>query len=230
MAVKKKETDLVDIDVQEAYSKTEEFINNNQQTITIITAVVAVIIGGYFAFTQLYLKPQEEQAQSDIFKAQQHFERDSFRLALNGTPGSMGFLEIIDEYGMTKTANLANFYAGICYLRLKEFDSAIDYLDDFGSDDDVLSSIALGSMGDAYMELGETDKGINYYVKAANNNTNEFSAPIYLFKAGLSMENEGRYKDAKEMYERIQADYPDSAEGRDIARYLARVKELIQSS
>ena len=226
---KKKETDLVDIDVQEAYSVTEEFINKNQQVITIITVGIALIIGGYFAFNQFYVKPQEARAQVDIFPAQRFFEQDSFRLALNGFGDNLGFLGIIDEYGMTKTGNLANYYAGICYLRMSEFDSAIEYLKDFSSDDDVLGSMALGAIGDAYMELEEEDEGINYYVKAADNNKNEFSAPLFLFKAGLGMEKNGRLNDAKEMYKRIQNDYPESQEGRDIVRYLTRVEEKIQA-
>jgi hypothetical protein len=49
--------------------------------------------------------------------AQQQFEKDSFQLALtNPGGGYSGFLDIIDSYSGTKTANLAKYYAGICYL------------------------------------------------------------------------------------------------------------------
>ncbi len=225
----KKETDLADIDVQEAYSATEEFINKHQQTILIVTSAIALAIVGYFVFTTFYLAPMEKEAQAQIFHAQQYFERDSFRLALNGQADNMGFIEIMDDYGMTTTGNLASYYAGICYLRLGEFDEAIDHLSSFSSDDDVLSSMALGAMGDAYMEQENEDKGISYYVKAANNNKNDFTAPIFLFKAGMSMEKNGQYGDALKMYERIQADYPKSPEAKDIQKYLTRVKEKQQA-
>jgi len=33
-------------------------------------------------------------------------------LALNGNENDLGFITIADKYGMTRTGNLANYYAG----------------------------------------------------------------------------------------------------------------------
>ena len=55
---------------------------------------------------------KENEAKAQMWMAEQYFERDSFNLALNGDGNYLGFLDIIEEYGITKSANLANYYYG----------------------------------------------------------------------------------------------------------------------
>mgnify|MGYP001380809959 CR=1 FL=1 len=143
-------------------------------------------------------------------------------LALYGVNGEYGLLDIIDEYSSTDAGNLANYYAGISFLNMGDNESAIDYLSKFSSDDEVVSSIALGSMGDAYMNLGDSDQAIYYYEKAANNSENNFTAPIYLKKAALAHEKNGNYSDALAHYEKIKVDYSETKEAADIDKYITR--------
>ncbi len=224
---KKQTKEPVDIDLTEAYSKTERFINENQNVVTSITVAIALIIGGYFGISRLYIEPLEEEAQSQMFMAQQYFDMDSFRLALEGDGNYLGFIDIMDEYAWTKSGNLANYYAGISYLHQGDFESAIDYLDGFNCDDPVINSMALGAVGDAYMEMEESDKGIKYYGKAANHSDNEFTAPYFLLKYGMALEMNGNLEQAQEAYERIKNDYPDTQQGRDIEKYIYRVSAQI---
>ncbi|MCH8331249.1 MAG: tetratricopeptide repeat protein [Bacteroidetes bacterium] len=220
---KKKETDITDINIEEAYSKTEKFVNDNSLIMTIVIGAIFVVIGGYFGWSRFYVEPLEKEAQGVIFKAQIYFEKDSMSLALEGDGDNMGFLDIIDEYKYTKAANLSKYYAGICYMKQGEFETAIDYLKSFSVNDEIVSSLALGLIGDAYMELGQTEKGISFYNKAANENSNDFSAPIFLMKKALALEQEERYEEAIEVYERIKSDYPDSPEGQQIEMFITRV-------
>jgi tetratricopeptide (TPR) repeat protein len=159
-----------------------------------------------------------------MFVAEQYFQRDSFNLALNGDGNYFGFLDIISDYKMTKSSNLAKYYAGVCYLHLGDYEEAISYLKKFSTSDIMISSIKNGAIGDAYVELGEYKQAVSYYEKAANSNANEFSTPIYLNKAGQLLEDEGDFKKALDLYETIKADYPKSAEGRNIEKVIARAK------
>jgi len=143
---------------------------------------------------------------------------------LDGDGNYPGFADIISDYRFTVSANLAKYYAGICCLRLGEYEEAISYLSRFKSKDKILSSIALGGIGDAYAQLGEPGKAINFYRKAAERRSNDFTSPLYLLRAGILLENEGRLKEAGELYERIKIDYAVSTEGRTIDKYIARVK------
>jgi tetratricopeptide (TPR) repeat protein len=195
--------------IESALSKTERYIEENQKSLMIIVGAVIVAVGLYFAFTRWYLKPQEIEAQSQMFIAERNFESDSFNIALNGTSGYPGFLGIIDEYGLTKTANLAHLYAGLCYKNTGKFEDAIEYLKKFDSNDKILSNIALGSIGDCYANIGEIDDAVKYYKRAAKNVKNDFTSPEYLMRAGILLEQNQRYEDALELYVTVKEKYPN---------------------
>ena len=225
MAKKPNKSEDQFVQVEEALTRTEQFVEDNQKNITrgitIIVAVIALIIG----VKKLYLEPLQESAQTDMYMAELYFQKDSFNIALNGDGQYLGFIDIADEYSLTKSGKLANYYAGLCYLNLGDFDNAIDYLQDFSSDDIILSSLALGCIGDAYMELGNINQALGYYKDAANNNINSFTTPKYLFKQAMIYELEGSYSDALDIYNTIKDDYSDSREASQIEKYISRAQD-----
>ena len=140
----------------------------------------------------------------------------------------MVFLDIIDIYSGTKSANLAQYYLGVSYLNLGEYELAVEALDNFSSDDVMLSSISLGATGDAYMQMGQTEEALSYYDKAAHNKENKFTTPIYLMKAGGAAEELNNYSAAVAYYEEIKKDYLDTPEGQDIDKFLSRASALVE--
>jgi tetratricopeptide (TPR) repeat protein len=210
--------------VESALSKTEQFIESNQKILTYIIGGIIIVILLFFGFKKFISGPREKKAQTAMFKAEYYFEKDSLDLALNGDGESNGFLDIIDDYGSTKSGNLAMYYAGICYLNKGEFQKAIDHLKKFNGDDIIVSGMALGSIGDAYMSLNNTSKAIDYYLDAADKNPNDFVSPVYMLKAGWAYEIQGNWKEARSIYERIKKEYPQAREARDIDKYIARAK------
>ena len=216
-----KKTDERIHSVEEVLSKTEAFIEKNQKIILIVVGILIIIVLGFFGFRKYYLEPQEKEAQSQMFMAEMYFEQDSLQLALNGDGNYLGFLDIIDQYGLTKSANLACYYAGMSYLRLADFDQAIVYLKKFDGDDEVAAPMATGAIGDVYMELDEVDKAIGYYLDAADQSNNELTAPMFLMKAGLAYEIQGNYSRALDTYEQLKKDYPRSFEGTQIDKNIS---------
>lgn len=212
--------------VEEALGKTEQFIEKNQKILTITVGILVVIILGYFGYKKFIFQPLERDAQSQIFMAEMYFEKDSLDKALYGDGNYLGFIDIIDEYSITKTANTAKYYAGICFLKKGDFESAIDYLSDFSVDDHIIAPMALGAIGDAYSELKNFEKAASFYNDAANIDKNGFTTPIFLFKAGLTYEIIEDYTNALKSYQRIKNDFNDSPEGRDIEKYIARTMQL----
>ena len=224
-----KEEEVI-VDVEEVYSKSEKYIEDNKNTLSMIVGAIVVIVGGYFGYTNLYVMPLESQAHEQMWKAEQYFEVDSFRLALEGDGNYYGFLTIINEYGVTKAANLANYYAGICYLNQGEYETAISFLGDFSSDDEILGAVALGAIGDAYMEMGNQNEALSYYKKAASNKTNDFTGPVYLMKAAFVQEQLGDYSSAVDSYNKILQEYPSSSESRRVDKYIARANSKLGKS
>lgn len=215
-----------EFDLQGSMHKAEDFYNKNKNVINIGLLAVVVIVGGFFAYNRFIKAPNEKKAQEMVFHAQQNFAIDSFKLALNGDGNNYGFLQVIDKYGGTKAGNLAKYSAGVCYVKLGEFQKGIDQLKDFSAGDQLVQAYAYGLTGDAYMELNKTEDGIEYYKKAGHHSDNELSAPLYLFRAGLALEKAGKTQDAVAIYKEIKEKYPQTNEGREMDKYLARLGEV----
>ncbi|HCY43510.1 MAG TPA: hypothetical protein DHV48_19605 [Prolixibacteraceae bacterium] len=216
-------------EVESALTRTEQFLESNQKLIGIVIGSIVIITVGYLGLNKFYLEPRDKDAQDQMFMAQNYFEKDSFNLALNGDGNNLGFLDIIDGYGSTDAGNLSNYYAGISYLHLGQYEDAIEYLKKFDSDDALLGPISLGAQGDAQLELGKTDAALDLYTKAYKMNDNELTTPIYMLKAGELLESTSKSNEALAIYETIKQKFPESNEGRNIDKYIARVKSKLNS-
>lgn len=226
MAKKQDKTEGGIVAVEEALSKTERFIERNQKILTIVIGAIIVVVLVFFAFKRFYMAPREQEAKEQMFMAERYFDSDSLNLALNGDGMYPGFLDVIDDYGMTRGANLSKYYAGICYLKMGNYEEAIDHLKSFKARDHIMGPMAKGAIGDAYMELNQISKAAGFYVEAAEMKKNEFTTPLFLFKAGWAYEAAKDYTKAISIYERIKKEYPASNEAREIDKYIARAKGM----
>ena len=149
-------TDLLESSeaLAEQLTKTEAYLEQNKSIVFIIIGVFVLVIGGFFGY-RYYAMNQSKIAQGEMFQAIYYFEADSLNLALNGDGNNYGFLDIIDNYGVSDAANLAHFYAGAAYLKQGQYVEAIDYLEGFSASDYLVQARAYSLIGDAHMELGD---------------------------------------------------------------------------
>jgi len=219
--------------LDETASKSEQWIEKNSKPLFYGLTLVAVIILGFLGYNKFIAEPAEVQASNDLAFPRKYFDEASvagsgvdslLTLALDGANGKYGFLDIISEHGSTKAGNLANYYAGLSYLQLKDYKNAIKYLDDFSSDDEALGPIASGAIGDSFSDLNQQDKALEYYEKAANMKDNEYTSPLFLFKAGTVAMNLKQYDKALSLFTKIKEKYPTSDQGNDIDKYISMVK------
>lgn len=114
--------------------------------------------------------------------------------------------------------------SGIAYLKTGDYENAIKYLSDFSSDDEMLSAIALGNIGDAFIEINQPEDALDYYLQAANLRDNNFTTPFYLFKAGQTAMDLGKYSDAEGYFTQIKEEYAKSEEAQNINIYIQRAQ------
>ena len=67
----------------------------------------------------------------------------------------------------------------MAYLNLKDYQNAVTFLSDFSSNDEMLGPIAKGGIGDAFVQLNQSEDALDYYVQAANLKTNGYTTPMY---------------------------------------------------
>jgi tetratricopeptide (TPR) repeat protein len=208
--------------IQEKLVGAEMWLESNSKVVIGIAIGIALLVGGYFGF-QFYKSNQNEAAQRDMFQAVYYFEADSLDKALNGDGNDLGFLDIIDEYGITDAGNLANYYTGAIYLKQGKFSQARTYLEDFSSKDLLVQARAYSLIGDTYMEENNFEEAANYYHKAANYRPNKFFSPSYLMKEALAYEKANKVEEAKEAYETVISLYWDSSEYQKARKMKARL-------
>ena len=220
---KKKESAKGIENVEQTLTKTEQFLEQNYKPLLYVL-VGAVVLVGIVWLIRMRTNKQNDEALSQMFMAEEYFAQDSIQLALYGDGNNLGFIDIANEYKMTKSGKLANFYAGSCLMHMGQFEEAMDYLNKYTVKDEILAPEAKGLIGDAKVELGDTDEGIKYYLEAAEMADNSFHTPIYLMKAGMLRESDGDYSGALKLFQQIKDKFPESNEGRNIDKYIARVK------
>jgi TolA-binding protein len=209
--------------LKEKLAGAENWLESNPKIVVGAALAILLIVGGYFGF-QFYRNSQNEQAQNEMFQAVFYFEADSLDKALNGDGNNLGFLNIIDDYGITDAANLANYYAGVSYLKQGKFELARLYLEDFSSDDLLVQARAYSLVGDTYMEEQKYEDAATYYKKAANYEPNKYFSPAYLMKEALAYEKLNQNDKAKEAYEKIITQYWDSDEYQEAKKFKARLE------
>lgn len=214
-------------------SRTEDFVARNQKYILGFLGAVAIATIGYLLYQKFVVGPNEEEAADEIFVAQQNFQKavdattaqDSlFNLVLKGSDGKLGAVDVAKQYSGTDAANLANYYAGISYLNLGKYKEAIEYLEKFSSKDLIVGSIAKGAIGDAFAQRNQPKEALEYYVKAAQLNENEFTSPRFLLKAGKTAYALGNKADALKYFTEIKEKYETSQEAQNIDALIGMVQ------
>jgi tetratricopeptide (TPR) repeat protein len=209
--------------LQEKVMGFELWLERHPKTIFGIVGLLLLAVAGYFGFNY-YKSSQDAEAQKEMFQAVFYFEADSLKLALNGDGNNLGFVDIIDEYKYSDAANLAHFYAGVCFMKQGNYDAAILYLQDYSSNDLLVQPRAYSLIGDAYMELTKYEDAAKYYDKAAGYKPNKYYSPTYLMKAALAYEKLKQNDKAKEAYEKIITEFWDSSEYQNAVKLKARLE------
>lgn len=217
--------------LDETANKSEKWIENNSKVLFISLIAIVALIFGYMGYSQFIEAPKEKTAANALAFAKQEFAKaaksedvSTYNTALEGANGKYGLLDIANNYGGTNAGNLAKYYAGISYLKLEEFDKAIDFLKGVSTDDAVLNTVIAGSIGDAYLAKDNKAEALSYFSKAATTTENKAVAPVYYLKAGKLALAQKNYSDAASNFETIQKEYPNSSQAKDIEAYINQAK------
>ena len=206
-------------------AKAKDFWTKYSKPILIVGTVLVLLVGGYWGYKNFVKEPKEEKAADALFKAEDYYRKDSVNAALNGDGQSMGFLKIISKYSGTDAANLANFYAGSCYIKMDDNANAIKHLKKFSSDAKQIQQRAYKLLGDASADLGKNDDALDYYKKAAHHFEEDQanSAEALFLAAYLADRVMKNQKEAIALYKELKEKYPRTQQGFDADNYLAQL-------
>lgn len=215
--------------IETALDKTELFFQKHQKNLLIGLLVVVLVVGGFFAYKYLVAVPRAKKAAEMMFVAQQLFGEEDYKAALEGDGNNDGFLKVVQQYGSTPAGHLAAHYAGICYMKSGDMDSALDFLKKYktvkGAPGVIINAQNFGLQGDIYVEKTDYAKAADMYVKAVDAADNVLTTPYFLRKLALIYAKQGKVEEAVTACKRIKAEYAASLEARDIDKYIGEFEQ-----
>lgn len=208
-----------------ALAKAKDFWSRNSKAIIGVCAAIILLGGGWLVYKNFFKGPKEQKANEAMFKAEEYYRMDSVNLALNGDGQYMGFVKLASKYSGTEAGNLANFYAGSCYIKLGENDKAVKYLKDFSTDAKQVQAKAYKLLGDAYADLGKNSDALSNYKKAAHHFEEDKAASAEaLFMAAYFADRVMKdTKEATDLYKELKDKYPQTNQGIEADKYLAQM-------
>lgn len=210
-------------------SNSEAFFMKNKKAIIGAIVAVLVVIAGIFVYRTYIAAPRAEKASTELAKSQELFNNEQFDKA------GEGFLKVINNYGGTDAANLANLYLGLCYANQNKWQEAVKYLENFSCKDDaMISPSAKAALGNAYANTGNIDKAISALKDAASmadsksiNDANYNLSATFLIQAGQLLESQNKNDEALKLYKDVKAKYVNAqqVQSNEIDKYIERLEE-----
>ena len=198
--------------IEESLNKSEAFFLKYKKAIIAAVVALIVIIGGAVLYKTYVSEPKEQKASTAIAKGQEYFAQGLYQQALTGdSAGYKGMVKLAEEFSGTAAGNLANLYAGLCSAQLDKWDDAVKYLEKYdGADDQMISPVAEGALGNAYAHLNQLDKAVSHLKKAAEKADNNSLSPTFLVQAGEILESQGKNDEALKLYQTVKEKYFNS--------------------
>ncbi|MDR2882426.1 MAG: tetratricopeptide repeat protein [Alistipes sp.] len=218
-----------EVKIEQALGRTEQWFEKNWKALTTGVAVILIITAGIFAYDTFIRATKSARAADAMFVAEQMFNSGDWATALNGDGVNLGFVNVVASYGGTREARLAAHYAGICFLRQGDYDSALEYLGKYravkGVTGEVINAENEGLKGDIYVQKGDYAAAAGHFRTAVYATDNILTTPMYLKKLGLALEAAGDYSGAVAAYKKVTYSYPTSLEARDIEKLAAAAEQ-----
>ena len=185
-----------------------------------------ILLGVVLWFYSNNMRANDDRATSELAKVYTFYDNGQYQIAINGIPEKniTGLQTIVDNYGSTKSGNLAKFYLANAYYNSQNYDKALQYFSDFGgSSNALIENSAIAGIGACYEAEGNFKKAAESYEKAALKNTDDPNAADNLVNAARNFGKSGDKERAVELLKKVKKDYPTSTAARDVDRYIAEV-------
>ena len=201
----------------------EEFKNNKSARL-VTYAVGGVVVLALLAvvYRKFIYQPANEKSTEVGYEGLNWAEKDSADLAID-------LLQpVVKKYDGKDGGEVAQFVLARQLMEKGEFQKAIDELKDTDVDDTFIRIHAIGLQGDCLSEMKKYKDAVNKYRAAAELDNNDYTSPMYLFKAGILAERKLNDPElATKLYQQIKDNYLQFANRKQIDRYIARASNKI---
>lgn len=196
-------------------------------SIALSTLLLAAIL--FLGYRQFIWKPDNEKSKESYGIALNYIVKNQNNNNASDTTASpidpiKKLQSAVKKYDGKIGGEISKYLLATQYMRNNKFKEAKVLLEDVSVDDTYMSAMIVGLQGDCESEMKNYAGAIELYMEAAEINDNDFTSPMYLFKAGLNSEKINKNKEATKLYEEIAFHYPNSiiAKQKNMEKYKAR--------
>ena len=194
---------------------------NNKKIINLFFAIVVAFVGWYL-YNKYYLEPHQNKAINELSFPMQYFQNQQYELAISGDGQYFGFKDISEKYSGTKTADLANFYAGLSYEATNKTDLAIESLENISSTDNDFMAVTYGKIGDLYATQNKLDEALKNYEKATNHTDLDIKSKL-IYKTAITAFELNQFSTAETYFKQYISDFSKGTHANDAKKYLQRI-------
>ena len=200
----------------------EQFKSNKKLRLTsMIIGGLVIIVLGIFVYRQFFWMPANEKSKDS------YWEGLNYAVAPDSTEAAIDALSVtVKKYDGKIGGEIAQFVYARQLMEQGEFKKAITELEGVDVSDTYVHVMCVGLQADCHSEMEDYEKAANMYVEAAEMSDNEFTAPLYLMKAGFCAEEIKNFDKAVECYKKIKDNYTTFATQKQIDKYIAKAESI----
>ena len=177
------------------------------------TLAVTVVDG-----TRRFASPGLQGLVQDAFESAL-VERGYLLAAATDADYTVGFEQIIANYGGTDAANLATYYSAVAEYKLGNPQQALAFIKNYDAPEGILGVGPLSFHAVILSDLGQFEEAAEAYITAADWEENEATSPLNYYQAAKALYNAGKYERAREIIAQTKKEYPSNSE-------MARLERL----
>ena len=209
----------------------QKFNENKSFRISTITiGAIAILVIGFLSYRQWMWKPDNEKSKETYFVALNAVANEGKNAVVDTSKAGSKTDPIkklqksVKKYDGKIGGEVSKYLLASQYMRKGKYKEALVLLQNVSVEDTYVSIEVIGLQGDCQSELKNYEKAYALYQEAAAKNENNFTSPMFLFKAGLVAEKLKKYDEAVTHYEKIATIYPKSfyAKEKNLEAYIAR--------
>jgi tetratricopeptide (TPR) repeat protein len=207
-----------------SYYNTRAFIDKNQKNILIYAGVVLAVVAVVFFYLS-NRQQNNEAAALQLSRVMPVYDSGNYLEAIEGREGTnmMGLKKLVEEYGSTENGNTAKIYLANAYSFLGKHDEAYKYYDDYSGSIDLFKATSFAGQAGFYSMNKEHEKAADLYRKASRVTQDNALNPDYLLKAGINYLQAGKHSSARNMFQTINKEHPNTPASREVERYMAQI-------
>ncbi len=213
-----------------------ESVASHQQAVWLVIAAAIVVALSVFGWST-YTSRQTAKASASLDDAMKIFQARIRAPGEQAEPGEITyvdeknkyadaekkFLEAAGQYKRTKPGQVAQYYAALCEIQLKNYAQAEKTLGEFSSSDDSLTGLAKFQLAGVYLQENKDSQAVAIYNQLSDKPTVFVPKPVVL----LALADHYRRSDpaqAEKLYNQVKKDFPEAAQEADQGLELLNAK------